>query len=97
MEYIVIKGVEKPVSRICMGTAWFNPKLEDEIFKLLDTYIENGGNCIDTGRFYGGATAETILKKYFDSRRNRDQLILVDKCCTPSLRRILFSALIIGG
>ncbi|NLM20733.1 MAG: aldo/keto reductase [Peptococcaceae bacterium] len=83
MEYISLKGVEKPVSRICMGTAWFRPHLEDEIFMLLDAYLDKGGNCIDTGRFYGASQAESILKKYFESRGNRDQVILVDKCCHP--------------
>ena len=53
MEYIKIKGLDKPVSRLIMGTAWFNVEYEEEIFKMLDLYVEQGGTVIDTGRFYG--------------------------------------------
>ncbi|QIB67956.1 aldo/keto reductase [Aminipila butyrica] len=83
MEYINVKGVKKPASKLVMGTAWFSPDFEDEIFKMLDLYVESGGNVIDTGRFYGIARSEGILKKWFDSRNNRKDLIIVDKCCHP--------------
>lgn len=39
MEYIKVKGLEKPVSKLIMGTAWFNIAFEDEIFKMLDDYV----------------------------------------------------------
>ena len=32
MEYINIKGLDKPISKLIMGTAWFNPAFEEEIF-----------------------------------------------------------------
>ena len=83
MEYIRVKGLEKPASRLVMGTAWFAPDFKDEIFKMLDLYVENGGTVIDTGRFYGIARSEGILKEWFDSRNNRDDLIVMDKCCHP--------------
>ena len=83
MEYVNVKGLTKPVSRLVMGTAWFSPEFKDEIFKMLDLYVENGGNVIDTGRFYGNGRSEMILKEWFDARDNRDDLIIVDKCCHP--------------
>jgi aryl-alcohol dehydrogenase-like predicted oxidoreductase len=61
MEYLKVKGIEKPVSKLIMGTAWFDPSFEDEIFQMMDTYVEAGGTVIDTGRFYGIARSEKIL------------------------------------
>lgn len=90
MEYIHVKGVDKPISKLIMGTAWFNTAYEDEIFAMLDLYVANGGNVIDTGKFYGAnyqgdhaCEAERILKKWFDARQNRDQLVIMDKACHP--------------
>lgn len=85
MEYIKVKGFDKPVSRLIMGTAWFGigKDVREEIFSMLDLYLKDGGNVIDTGRFYGAGQAELILKEYFDTRNNRDQFILLDKACHP--------------
>ncbi|MBA9088367.1 aryl-alcohol dehydrogenase-like predicted oxidoreductase [Fontibacillus solani] len=83
MEYIKVKGIEKPVSKLVMGTAWFAPDFEDEIFKMLDVYVEQGGNVIDIGRFYGIARSEKIVKKWLEARNNRKDLIIIDKCCHP--------------
>lgn len=83
MEYITVKGIEKPVSKLVMGTAWFAPDFKDEIFAMLDRYVEKGGTVIDCGRFYGIARAEGILKEWLDSRNNREGLVIIDKCCHP--------------
>ena len=75
MEYIKVKGLEKPASKLIMGTAWFNPVFEEEIFKMLDLYVEEGGTVIDTGKYYGAAVdgehaaeSEIILKKWLDRK-----------------------------
>ena len=83
MEYIKVRGVDKPVSKLIMGTAWFNPDFEDEIFKMMDLYVREGGTTVDCGRFYGIARAEGILKRWLDARNNRGDLVIVDKCCHP--------------
>ena len=90
MEYINIKGLDKPISKLIMGTAWFNPAFEEEIFTMLDQYVAAGETVIDTGRFYGAnkdgehaCESERVLKKWFDSRNNRDQLVIMDKACHP--------------
>jgi Predicted oxidoreductases (related to aryl-alcohol dehydrogenases) len=83
MDYLKVKGVKKPVSKLIMGTAWFDPSFEDEIFNMLDAYVEAGGTVIDIGRFYGIGRSEKILKKWFDARNNRKDLVIIDKCCHP--------------
>lgn len=83
MDTIKVKGIDKPFSKLVMGTAWFNPAFKDEIFAMLDAYKDAGGTVIDCGRFYGAATSEPILKEYFDTRGNREDFIVIDKCCHP--------------
>lgn len=83
MEYIDIKGLNKKASKLVMGTAWFSQDLKEEIFAILDDYIEQGGNVIDCGRYYGAGQSELILKEYLDARGNRDDLIIIDKCSHP--------------
>lgn len=83
MEYIHVKGIDKPFSKLVMGTAWFNVSFKDEIFAMLDAYKAKGGTVIDCGRFYGIAQSEGILKEYFELRGNREDFIIIDKCCHP--------------
>ncbi|MCD8138702.1 MAG: aldo/keto reductase [Planctomycetaceae bacterium] len=83
MEYITVKGVDKPVSKLIMGTAWFDPSFEDEIFAMMDLYVAEGGTTVDCGRFYGIARSEGILKRWLDARGNRRDLVIIDKYCHP--------------
>ena len=60
------------------------------MYKRQDQYVAAGGTVIDTGRFYGAnkdgehaCESERVLKKWFDSRNNRDQLVIMDKACHP--------------
>ncbi|GCF95539.1 aldo/keto reductase [Enterococcus florum] len=81
MEYCQIKGLDTKVARIALGTGWFGPENEAVIFDLLDQYVAEGGNVIDTGRFYNGGKSEQVITKWLQQRGNRDQLLLVNKAC----------------
>ena len=35
---------------------------------MLDSYMERGGNFIDTANFYTGGTSETLLGKFLAGR-----------------------------
>lgn len=84
MEYIHVNGIEKPFSKLVMGTAWFHPDQEDVIDEMMDAYIQAGGNVIDCGRYYGvGACAEKLLKRWLDRSGYRDKVIIIDKACHP--------------
>lgn len=84
MEYIQVKGIERPFSKLVMGTAWFHPDQEDVIDEMMGAYIEAGGNVIDCGRYYGvGACAEKLLKRWLDRSGCRDQVIIIDKAGHP--------------
>jgi aryl-alcohol dehydrogenase-like predicted oxidoreductase len=55
-------------------------------FRVLDAYTEAGGNLIDTADIYStwvpgnrGGESETIIGKWMQARRNRDQIVLATK------------------
>jgi len=46
---------------------------------ILDTYVAQGGNFIDTADSYAAGRSETIIGNWMRSRRNRDQLVIATK------------------
>ena len=81
MEYRMIQGVDKPVSRLLMGTAsqaFTSGKTQNE---LLDAAFAAGINAFDTARVYG--LAEKSIGSWLRERGNRDQVILLSKCAHP--------------
>ena len=77
MTYGGIDGVDKPVSRIAMGTV----ALEDlrHASVMFDDFFELGGNCFDTAYVYGAGRSETTLGHWLRNRRVRDQAVVVTK------------------
>lgn len=87
MEYLKIKGLAKPISKLIMGTAWFTPESENFIDTMLDIYINAGGNTLDTGRFYGRGQSEGLLYRWLQRCGRRDDVYLIDKCGHPFVDR----------
>ncbi|KAF7318174.1 Aldo-ket-red domain-containing protein [Mycena chlorophos] len=48
-------------------------------FKLLDAFIENGGNFIDTANSYQDESSEAFLGEWMEARGVRDQIVLATK------------------
>lgn len=75
------------MAKLCLGTVQFGMEYginntlgqpsEEDVFEMLDTAIENGIHVIDTARAYG--TAEIILGRYFEARKNADSIKLISK------------------
>jgi len=88
MEYMLIKGLERPVSKVVMGSAGGTPgfrhdqqKIVDEMF---DIYFEAGGNMIDTATIYGvNNISEEIVASWVTKRKVRDKMYVTNKCCSP--------------
>lgn len=65
-----------------LGKAWgaFTGAVdEQESFKILDTFVEAGGNFIDTANNYQNEESETYIGNWFTARKNRDLLFLATK------------------
>ncbi len=76
------------VSPLALGTATFGTEWgwgaeQDEARKLFGTYLDHGGNFIDTAGTYTGGSAERMLGEF--TRDHRESLVLATKYST--LRR----------
>ncbi|MDF5731471.1 MAG: aldo/keto reductase [Rhizonema sp. PD38] len=75
------------VSPICFGGNVFGWTLNEATsFEILDAFVADGGNFIDTADVYStwvpgnqGGESETILGKWLKQRRNRDQVVIATK------------------
>ncbi|KDN22746.1 aldo/keto reductase [Amycolatopsis rifamycinica] len=76
------------VSPLALGTATFGTEWgwgaeKDEARKLFDTYVERGGNFVDTANTYTDGSSERLLGEF--ARGRRESLVLATKYST--LRR----------
>ncbi|RBQ66119.1 hypothetical protein FVER14953_13815 [Fusarium verticillioides] len=65
-----------------IGQAWgseLGSMNEEDSFKLLDAYVDAGGNFIDTANNYQNEESETYIGKWVAARGNRDLLFLATK------------------
>lgn len=86
MKYIQLNNTDLNVSRICLGTAGFGDKLDQEkSFKVLDTFVQAGGNFIDTANVYckwlegHGNCSEQIIGKWLKDRGTQGKVIVATK------------------
>ncbi|CEL01435.1 Putative Aad14p [Aspergillus calidoustus] len=68
-----------------IGDAWsgFMGSMDKESsFKLLDAFVEAGGNFIDTANNYQSEQSETWLGEWMAARGNRDRMVIATKYTT---------------
>lgn len=83
MEYSSIPGIDKPVSRVIMGSLATRPDNLPHSFAMFDYYAAIGGNCIDTARMY---QTEGAIGKWMTARKNREEIVVITKCSHPDKR-----------
>jgi aryl-alcohol dehydrogenase-like predicted oxidoreductase len=59
------------------GTDWGWGAEKDEARRIFDTYVDRGGNFLDTANQYTNGTAEELLGEF--ARQRRDSLVLATK------------------
>ena len=82
MKYIQLNDTDLNVSRICLGTAGFGDKTDQEkSFEILDDFVRAGGNFIDTANVYckwlegHGNCSEQIIGRWLKARGARGKVI----------------------
>jgi len=68
-----------------LGQAWngfMGSMTKEASFKLLDAFVDAGGNFIDTSNNYQNEESETWLGEWMEARHNRDQLVIATKFTT---------------
>jgi len=56
---------------------------QDTTENILDYFVEQGGNFIDTANNYQGEESEKWIGEWMEKRGNRDQIVLATKFTTP--------------
>lgn len=87
MDYRILGPTGLEVSNLCLGTMQFKWTTDEETsYKVLDSFVEAGGNFIDTAdvytRWYTGNTggeAETIIGEWMKRKGNRSKIVLATK------------------
>lgn len=87
MRSILLGNTGVKVSVLCLGTMYFGTRNDEETsYRLLDKYIDAGGNFLDTANTYSfwipdsiGGESETLLGKWMTERRNRSHLFIATK------------------
>ncbi len=87
MKYRQIGKSELAVSTVALGTMTFGEKQwgtdTDQSVRILDQFVEAGGNLIDTADKYNNGRSEEIIGRWL-SYQNRNQLIVATKCFFPT-------------
>lgn len=83
---IKLKNTDLKVSKIALGTDSYGTLVDEALsFKMMDKYVELGGNLLDTAECYanwipGGAHAsENTIGKWMKARNNRHDLVISTK------------------
>lgn len=69
MKYRTLGSTGTSVSTLALGTMGFGTETgEEDAFKILDRYLDGGGNFLDTSNVYGAGASEELLGRWFTSR-----------------------------
>lgn len=81
MKTIHLPGVSRPVSQLCLGTAYLGSREDDQTsFAIMDTYYERGGRFLNTAHEYGFGKSEQIIGKWIRERGVREEIVVTSKC-----------------
>jgi aryl-alcohol dehydrogenase-like predicted oxidoreductase len=68
------------VSDLCLGTMTFGWKTDEaEAFRVVDRFLEAGGNFVDTANVYGRGKSEEITGRALNRDGKRDRVFLATK------------------
>ncbi|MDQ2903511.1 MAG: aldo/keto reductase [Chloroflexota bacterium] len=91
MDYRHLGRTGLRVSKLCLGTMqWGWTADERAAFSIMDEFVEQGGNFLDTADFYSrwlpdnpGGVSEEIIGRWLRERGKRDALIVATKVYQP--------------
>lgn len=100
MQTTLLPNTTLTVSQIALGTTGLGTTLDlNESYRLLDAYLDAGGNFIDTAAVYSDwvpgekSRVEKLLGGWLAARNNRDKVIIGTKGGHPDLKTMNISRL----
>ncbi|KPL78672.1 dehydratase [Ornatilinea apprima] len=83
MEYRYLGRSGLKVSELCLGAMTFGRESsKEESFRIMDLFVEAGGNFIDTANVYSLGTSEEIVGQWLRGKQ-RDDLVIATKARFP--------------
>jgi len=80
MDYVRLGRAGLRVSRICLGTMTFGREADEETsFKIMNRYVELGGNFFDTADVYSAGKSEEVVGRWLKQHGARDNIVLATK------------------
>ncbi|HWB54110.1 MAG TPA: aldo/keto reductase [Tepidisphaeraceae bacterium] len=80
MQYRILGRTGVKVTPLCLGTMNFGGRSDPaESQKILSTYLELGGNFVDTANVYNDGRSEEIIGDWMKSAGTRDAVVLSTK------------------
>lgn len=80
MDYVRLGRSGLRVSRICLGSMTFGREADEGTsFKLMDRYVDMGGNFVDTADIYSSGGSEEVIGRWLKQRGARDTIVLASK------------------
>ena len=79
MEYRFLGRTGMRVSELCLGAMTFGRETEEaDSFRMMDRFVDAGGNFIDTADVYTAGVSEEIVGRWMKDKR-RDDIVLATK------------------
>ena len=95
MVFVTLPHTDLRVSSLCLGTGEFGSKVNQaDAFRLLDAFVDAGGNFIDTANVYGDwipgtkSSSEKVIGSWLRLSGNRSRVVLATKGAHPHLARM---------
>lgn len=84
---ILAKSASIPVSPLCLGgmslgtahSDFMGSVDQEQAYKILDAFVDAGGNFIDTASNYQDEESEKLIGSWMEARGNRDLVVLATK------------------
>jgi 1-deoxyxylulose-5-phosphate synthase len=79
MKYAPFPPLGMEISRLVLGSMVFSLEALDLTYDLIETWLELGGNIIDTAHVYSGGNSERAMGRWFQQRGRRDDVLVLSK------------------
>jgi 1-deoxyxylulose-5-phosphate synthase len=79
MKYATIEGLERPASRLVLGSMIISPQRQDLTDELLEAFLARGGNLIDSANVYRGGGSERAIGDWLRRKGRRDDVMILTK------------------
>lgn len=80
MEFKRLGNSGLKVSDVCLGAMTFGREADEKTsYEIMDYFVDQGGNFIDTANAYTAGASERMVGKWMNDRRNRDTIVVATK------------------